>query len=142
MRDILVIGSPNYSDLREIRRTLRAVETVYHGPYRVLVADGSALASYVVGAARDQGWTTELVTVNPDCATDCPAGHRRKGGPAGTYCPTARRHLTRELLQNGPDLVLCFVRPTTGLRGTRVGQADAKKLGLPIWEYEQTGATK
>jgi hypothetical protein len=145
MREILVIGSTGFNDLRLIRSTLREVEKIYHGPYQVTVTEGTALASYVVGAARDQGWTIRQVSVDEDCDADCPVGHRRSAGrPRGTssYCPTARRRAHLDLMNEGVDLVLAFVRQTSGMRDTRIGQTDAKSLGLPLWQREQNGEAK
>lgn len=143
MQDILVIGSTDYSDLREIRKVLRRVEATYQGPFRLVVAEGSALASYAVGAARDAGWDTKLVSIAVACAKDCTPGHRRKGGASGTWCPTARRRTNVELMGGlSVVLVLAFTRPTAGLTNTRVGQTDAKANGLPLWQTEQTGQVK
>lgn len=144
MSDVLVIGSPNFSDVRAIKRALRRVEEVYRGPHTLIHTTGTALASLVVGSAREQGWTVRSIAVDQACASDCTPGHRRTGGPEGTFCPVARRREHEALMRAVlPNAVLVFNRVAAkATTPNRVGQHLARDLGLATWEYTQVTPTK
>lgn len=137
MTTVVAIGTPEFGDLRKIKGALRKVEDTYRPDYTLKLASGTALSSLVAGAAREQGWTVDMVEVPTACAPDCPP-HRRKGGADGTFCVTARRRTNDALVMAIPDVVLCFARPRSGLANTRLGQDLARSLGIAQWTYTQS----
>lgn len=140
MARILAVGSGRWSSQRLTLATLRKVMTVYRDPY-VLVCDmGDGAPRFAAAAARSLGWVVEAHEIDPTkCAEDCPTeNHRRMGGPAGSWCPTARHRNTELMLDSGIDLCLAFTRTSSREEhGYRAGQHEASRRDIGIWTVDQ-----
>jgi hypothetical protein len=141
MARILAVGSSRWTSQRLTTATLRKVMALYRDPY-VLVCDMTdGAARYAAAAARALGWDVEPYELDQaKCAEDCPPadGHRRPGGPSGSWCPTARHRNTEAMLGGGIDLCVAFVR--SGPRddqGHRQGQAQARRRDIGVWTVQQ-----
>ena len=139
-RRILAIGSATWSDRTTTTKAIQRVMAVYRDPYQLVVDLDTGYGRYAAAAARAHGW--EIVPYTPDvkCGPECPlVGHRRRGGPEGTFCPTGRLRAFTAQLELGADLVLVLHRVTTNQpAGTRLGQSTARDRGIAVWEYSQT----
>jgi hypothetical protein len=139
-RRIVAIGSTHWNDRRTTMAALKRVMEVYRDPYTLVCDMSDGAARYAAAAARSLGWALEAYEVDttkcqPDCPTD---NHRRRGGPEGDWCPGARPRNLALMLDTNPDLCLFLVRPH-GTSPSRIGQAEAKRRGIAVWQYEQKG---
>lgn len=132
-RRIIGMGSIRWKDTRTTLAALRRVERVYKPPYTLLHNGTLGAAQYLAVNAKKRGWTIELHDADlTKCAPDCPTeNHRRRGGPAGDYCPSARARALQNMLDSGADLLIALVVTD----GTRLGQKEASSRGLAVWEY-------
>lgn len=136
---VIAIGTPRWTDHRTTVAALRRVMDVYHGPWTLVCDMGDGAARHAAAAARDLGWQVDVYPVDvAKCAADCPtAGHRRRGGPSGEFCPTAKRRNLLAMLDSGVDHAVAFVRPDRRETGERFGQEDLRKHDIGIWTYTQ-----
>jgi hypothetical protein len=144
MARILAVGSSRWTNQRAALAALRKVMTLYREPY-VLVCDmGDGAPRFAAAAARSLGWTVEPYELDQSkCADSCPApeGHRRPGGPTGSWCPSARSRNTELMLNGGVDLCIGFVRPgSRDDQGFKQGQAQARRRDIGVWTIEQRKA--
>lgn len=138
MRRIVVIGTPGWRDRRTATEALQRVTEVYRGPYTALCDTSTGAGRYASAIARELGWAIDAHDVDTStCAPACPTGpgHRRTGGPAGEYCPTARQRRFLDDL-NGADL--CIVLAASP--HARLGQAEAARRGIAVWHYTPRGS--
>lgn len=142
MARIMAVGSSAWTNQRLTATALRKVMALYRDPY-VLVCDMTdGAARFAAAAARSLGWEVEPHEFDPSkCASDCPPpdGHRRAGGPDGSWCPNARFRNIDRMLDAGVDLCLSLVRPSSRkAQGHRQGQEQARKRDVGVWTVEQT----
>jgi hypothetical protein len=140
MNRIMVIGSDEWSDRRTLMQVLREVEAKLQPPFTLITANNNGGASrHAIVGAKTLGWTVELFEVDEKCDATCPDGHRRRGSAVGEdYCPTARRRTTDNQLANSVDLLLVLKKQTVRDSGARMGQTEARRLGIAVWERTQT----
>lgn len=139
MRRIVVTGSPKWRDTKTTNLALTRVIETYQGPYTLIYDPGTAPGRYAAAAARKLGWALEprevdITKCGPDCAEE---HHRRPGGPAGDWCPTARTRDFMDLLETSPDVVFAFnTEPKrTSRRDGHLMAALAR--GIAVWSYQQ-----
>lgn len=138
MRRIVVGGSPTWSDRASTTAAIRRVIEVYKGPYTLITDPSAGPGRYASVVAREHGWTVEPYEVDTKCGPACEPNHRRRGGPDGTYCPTARVRALDAQLELGPDLLVMLTRPTSSQPTVdRIGQAGARQRGIALWQYTQ-----
>jgi hypothetical protein len=143
-RRILVFGSSLFTSRPLATTALKRVMQVYRGPYTLVCDMTDGAARYAAVVARDLGWQIEghefdVTKCGPDCPT---SNHRRPGGPAGDWCPSARLRNQEAMAELGADqaIVLCYGTPPSGAR--RDGTKEVKARGIGLWEYVQQPAKK
>jgi hypothetical protein len=117
---VLVTGSRNWANRQMIHARLveAAGMAAARGEHLIVVHGGAAgadlLADDWVAGAQGAGWRVYVdqhPAEWPDCAADCPPGHRKKRRDRTEYCPTAGHRRNAEMVALGPDLCLAFVMP-------------------------------
>jgi hypothetical protein len=141
MARILAVGSSRWSNQRATLAALRKVMALYRDPYTLVCDMSDGAARYAAAAARSLGWDVEPFELDQaKCAEDCPPadGHRRPGGPDGSWCPTARHRNTETMLDSGIDLCLALIRPgNRDAQGQRQGQEAARRRDIGVWTVHQ-----
>jgi hypothetical protein len=138
-RRIVIFGSSRWTSRKLTVDALSRVMRVFQGPY-TLVSDMTDGASrYAAAAARELGWRVEQHEFDQSqCGADCPTkNHRRAGGPAGEWCPTARLRNFSRMLDLGADQALLFNFGSQS-KSRRDGTNELKDRGIGIWEFVQT----
>jgi hypothetical protein len=137
MTRTVVVGSADWRDRRLTMSALRRVMDVYKPPYTLVCDMSDGASRYALAGARELGWEIEPRQYDESkCAPDCPPGHRREGGPEGSWCVTARRRNLDAMIESDPDVVIAFI---IGQKIARMGQHRARELGIAQWDYRTGG---
>lgn len=140
MARVLALGSPAWTSHRLTMVALRRVMDTFREPYTLVCDMGDGAARYAAAAAQKLGWTVERhETDMAKCAADCPkSNHRRKGGPTGDYCPTARHRNTLDMIATGIHVALVFVHQRGREDGSRsMPKALCEGGEFAVWKYIQ-----
>jgi hypothetical protein len=141
-RRILVIGSLEWTSRALTRQALNRVLKTFKPPYTIVCDGTDGAAKYAAAVGREMGMGVELHELDTaKCGPECPDedGHRRVGGPAGEWCPTAKIRNFMAMAASSIDVCIALDIPSN-TNVYRDGRKDIKmKHGIGLWEYVQPG---